>query len=164
MLPVITTHSSVEFWKFQDTYKSRNFLYYFFLTPQYCVKSVRIRSFFGSYFRTFGLNMERYSVSFHIQYKQGKIQTKKTSNTDTFQTVSGFIQNQQLLIYYYYFNNNLFQRYAQAFSELCQTFLMEFFRFFCYVMLCYVFFILIWRDAALYMKIQSNYSQITITE
>ena len=53
----------------------------------YCVKSVRIRSFSGSYFPSFGLNTERYSVSLRIQSECGKIRTRKTSNTDTFHAV-----------------------------------------------------------------------------
>ena len=43
----------------------------------HCVKSVRIRS------PPFGLNTERYGVSLRIQYKCGKIRTRKTPNTDT---------------------------------------------------------------------------------
>ena len=54
----------------------------------HCVKSVRIRSFSGPYFLAFGLNTERYSVSFRIQSKYGKIQTRITPNTDTFHVVT----------------------------------------------------------------------------
>ena len=39
----------------------------------HCVKSVRIRSYSGSYFPALGLNVERYSV-----------RTRITPNTDTF--------------------------------------------------------------------------------
>ena len=49
-----------------------------------CMKSVRIRSFSGTYFPAFGLNTERYFVSFRIQSKCGKIRTRKTPNTDFF--------------------------------------------------------------------------------
>ena len=42
-----------------------------------CVKSVRIRSFSGPYFLVFGLNMERYGVSLHIQTEGDKIRTIK---------------------------------------------------------------------------------------
>ena len=52
-----------------------------------CVKSVRICSFSGPHFPKFGLNTERYGVSFRIQSKCGKIQTSKTPNTDTFHAV-----------------------------------------------------------------------------
>ena len=48
----------------------------------YCVKSVRIRSFSGPHFPTFGLNMERDTV--RIRSKGGKIRTRKTRNMDTF--------------------------------------------------------------------------------
>ena len=51
------------------------------------VKSVRVRSFFGHYLPTFGLNTERYRVSLRIQSECGKIRTRKTPNTDTFYAV-----------------------------------------------------------------------------
>ena len=51
------------------------------------VKKVRIRCYSGLYFPVFGLNMERYSVSLRIQYKCGKIRTRITPNTDTFNPV-----------------------------------------------------------------------------
>ena len=51
------------------------------------VKSIRIRSFSGSYFPAFGLNTERYGVSLCIQTKWGKIRTRKTPNADTFHAV-----------------------------------------------------------------------------
>ena len=49
-----------------------------------CVKNVRIRSFSGPYFPSFGLNTERYRVSLRIQSKCGKMQTRKTPNRGTF--------------------------------------------------------------------------------
>ena len=52
------------------------------------VKSVRIRSFSGPYFLAFRLNTETYGLSFRIQSKWGKIRTRKSPNTDTFQAVS----------------------------------------------------------------------------
>ena len=48
---------------------------------QHCVKSVRIRSFSGPYFPASGLNTER------LQSECGKIQTRKTPNTDTLYAV-----------------------------------------------------------------------------
>ena len=54
---------------------------------EYCVKSVRIRSFSGLYFPAFGLNTGRYSVSLRIQSECRKIRTRKTPNTDTFDVV-----------------------------------------------------------------------------
>ena len=50
-------------------------------------KSVRIRSFSGPYFPTFGLNMERYEVSFRIQFECRKLRTRKPPNTNTSQAV-----------------------------------------------------------------------------
>ena len=38
----------------------------------YCVKSIRIQSFYGPYFLAFGRNTERYRVSLSIQSKCGK--------------------------------------------------------------------------------------------
>ena len=53
----------------------------------HCVKSVRIRSYSGPYFPTFGLNTERYGVSLPIQCEYGKMRTRITPNTDTFHAV-----------------------------------------------------------------------------
>ena len=52
-----------------------------------CVKSVRIRSFFGLFLPIFGLTTEIYSVNLRSQSKCEKIQTRKTLNTDTFHVV-----------------------------------------------------------------------------
>ena len=52
----------------------------------HCVKSVRIWCYSCPHFPTFGLNTERYGVSLRIQSECGKIQTRKTRNTDTFHT------------------------------------------------------------------------------
>ena len=49
----------------------------FRVNDKHCVKSVRIWSFSGPYFPAFGLNTERYGVSFGIQSRSGKIQTRK---------------------------------------------------------------------------------------
>ena len=54
---------------------------------RHCVKSVRIRSFSGPYFPSFGLNTERYGASLRIQFECGEIRTRITSNTDTFYAV-----------------------------------------------------------------------------
>ena len=51
------------------------------------VKSVRIRSLSGLYFPTVVLNTEKYGLSLRIQSECGKIQTRKTPNTDTFHAV-----------------------------------------------------------------------------
>ena len=53
----------------------------------YCVKSVRILSYSGSYFPAFRLNTEKYAVSLCIQSKCGKMRTRITPNTDTFYAV-----------------------------------------------------------------------------
>ena len=50
----------------------------------HCVKSVRIWSYSGLHFPTFGLNTERYGVSHRIQSECGKMWTRITPNTDTF--------------------------------------------------------------------------------
>ena len=51
------------------------------------MKSVRIRSYFGSHFSAFGLNTERDGLSLCIQSECGKMRTRKTPNTDTFYAV-----------------------------------------------------------------------------
>ena len=48
------------------------------------VKSVRIRSWSGLDFPTFGLNTKRQGLFLRIQSECGKIQTRITPNTDTF--------------------------------------------------------------------------------
>ena len=53
----------------------------------HCVKSDRIWKFSGPYFPAFGLNTEGYFISPRIQSERGKIQTRKTPNTDTFYAV-----------------------------------------------------------------------------
>ena len=53
----------------------------------HCVKSVRIRSYFGLHFPAFGLNTERYGVPLRIQSKCGKMRTRITPNTDNFHAV-----------------------------------------------------------------------------
>ena len=57
-------------------------LFHEMLNHRHCVKNVRMPNFSGWYFSAFGLNTERYGVSLHIQSKCGKIQTRKTPNTD----------------------------------------------------------------------------------
>ena len=51
-------------------------------------KSVRIWSYSGPYYPAFGLNMERYSVSFFIQSECRKIRTRITPNTRNFYAVT----------------------------------------------------------------------------
>ena len=51
------------------------------------VKSVCVRSHSGPHFSAFRLNMERYSVPLCIQSKCGKMRTRVTPNTDTFDAV-----------------------------------------------------------------------------
>ena len=49
----------------------------------HCVKRVCILGFSGLYFTAFGLNTGIYEINLRIQSKCGKIQTRKTPNTDT---------------------------------------------------------------------------------
>ena len=44
-----------------------------------CVKNVQIRTFSGPYFSVFELNMKIYSVNLRVQYRYGKIRTRKNS-------------------------------------------------------------------------------------
>ena len=64
----------------------------FFLFPKDCTSwqlrdKFHIRSYSGPQFPAFGLETERYGVSFHIQLESGKVQTRITPNTDTFYAV-----------------------------------------------------------------------------
>ena len=59
----------------------------FFLNLKHCLKSVRYRSFCGSYFPAVRLNTQRYGVPLRAQSECGKIRTRKTPNTDTFHAV-----------------------------------------------------------------------------
>ena len=53
-----------------------------------CLEIVRIRSFSGPYFSAFRLSTKRYGASLCIQFKCGKIRTRKTPNTATFHAVN----------------------------------------------------------------------------
>ena len=54
-------------------------------------ESVRIRSYSGPYFPSFGMNTKKYSVSLRIQSNCRKIRTRITPNTDTFYEVSFYL-------------------------------------------------------------------------
>ena len=62
------------------------------------LKSVRMRSFSCPYFSVFRLNKERYRVSLCIQSECGKIRTRKTPKTYTFQVVSVTNETEKELI------------------------------------------------------------------
>ena len=74
----------------------------FFNVQWHCVKSVRIRSYSGSYFPAFGLITERYTVSFRNQSERSKVRTRLIPNTDTFYAVLPMVS---LQIYGIYQNN-----------------------------------------------------------
>ena len=59
-------------------------IYFYFLQYSHFLRSVRIRSYSGLYFPSFGLNTEKYIVSLRIRAEYGKIRTTITFNTDTF--------------------------------------------------------------------------------
>ena len=54
--------------------------------PNHCEKSVRIQSYSRPYFPVFGLNTERYGI--FIQSECGKMRSRITPNTDTFNAVN----------------------------------------------------------------------------
>ena len=54
----------------------------------HCVKTILVWSFSGPHFPIFRLNTQRYPVSLGIQSECGKMQTRKTSNTDTLHAVN----------------------------------------------------------------------------
>ena len=70
----------------------------------HCVKSARIRNYFGPYFPAFGLNAERYSVSLRPQSEWGKIRTRITPNTGTFYAVT-FCRFSSFFLYFHLENN-----------------------------------------------------------
>ena len=79
----------------------------------HCVKSVRIRSYSGPHFPTFGLNTERYSVSLFIQSNCGKMRSRITSNTDSFCPASKYILQDKITVLFSTFNSepiNLLQK------------------------------------------------------
>ena len=80
-------HNSYLFVNGKADNKNVNFSSQFCL-GSHCVKSVHIRSYSGPYFPAFGLNTERYGVSFRIQSECRKIWARITPNMETFQTVS----------------------------------------------------------------------------
>ena len=53
----------------------------------HCMKSVHIGRYSGLHFPAFGLNTERYGVSFRIQSECGKMRTRTAPNTDAFYAV-----------------------------------------------------------------------------
>ena len=63
------------------------------------VKRVPIRSYSAPYFHAFGLNTERYGVSF--QFEIGKIRNRITPNTDTFHGVTMNYLTQNNILYRY---------------------------------------------------------------
>ena len=63
----------------------------------HCIKSVRIRSYSGPHFPTFGLDRDRCSVSLRIQSECRKMRTRITPNTDTFHAVPLSIESTLLL-------------------------------------------------------------------
>ena len=54
------------------------------------VKRVRIRSYSGPYFPTFGLNTKKCGVSLRIKSEWEKMRTRITTNADSFYAVSLF--------------------------------------------------------------------------
>ena len=72
----------------------------------HCVKSVRIQSYSGPYFPTFGLNKERYGISPRIQAKWGKKRTRIIPNTDSFYAVLHLRCLTELSIYLCVWQNN----------------------------------------------------------
>ena len=61
------------------------------MAHQHCVKSVHIWCYSGPHFSAFGLNTERYRISLCIQSECEKMQTRITSNTDTFHSAQKII-------------------------------------------------------------------------
>ena len=88
------------------------FLYYG--ENKYCVKSVCIWSFSGPYFPT----SPYFSVSRRIQSEFGKIQTRKTRNTDTFYAVK-FRNHFRILPWVKEVRKKLIQLFATLLDHCC---------------------------------------------
>ena len=103
------------FWHLYMTYKVYIYIH--------CVKSVFIRGYSGPDFPAFGLNAERYSISFRIHFKCGKMRTKIIPSTDTFYAVIHlyiFIFSYTCIYIYIYANNiNICIHIYLSISILC---------------------------------------------
>ena len=78
------------------------------------MKSVHIRRYSGLHFPAFGLNTERYGVSFRIQSECGKMRTRLTLNRDTFYAVHPaalIIKISKLNVKKSSYFKNIFQKY-----------------------------------------------------
>ena len=99
----------------------------------HCVKSVRIRSYFGLHFLAFGMNTERYGVSLHIQSECGKMRTRITLNTDTFHAVwrtkffldMWFLQWYRTLLWTIFWSNKT-QQWIKLLQKAKKTYLLNF--------------------------------------
>ena len=65
---------------------------------KHVVKRVKYGVFYGPYFPTFELNMEKYSVSLRIQFECGKIRTRKNSVFGHFSCSAGISNLEKCLI------------------------------------------------------------------
>ena len=70
-----------------------------FFPDSHCLKCVRTRGFSSLHFLVFGLNMEKYPVSFCICSKFQKIWTRKTKNTDAVNGVATTAMVQQVSLW-----------------------------------------------------------------
>ena len=70
-----------------------------FFPDSHCLKCVRTRRFSSLHFLVFGLNMEKYPVSFCICSKFQQIWTRKTKNTDAVNGVATTAMVQQVSLW-----------------------------------------------------------------
>lgn len=70
-----------------------------FFPDSHCLKCVRTRGFSSLHFLVFGLNMEKYPVSFCICSKFQKMWTRKTKNTDAVNGVATTAMVQQVSLW-----------------------------------------------------------------
>ena len=70
-----------------------------FFPDSHCLKCVRTQRFSSLHFLVFGLNMEKYPVSFCICSKFQKIWTRKTKNTDAVNGVATTAMVQQVYLW-----------------------------------------------------------------
>ena len=84
----------------------------------HCVKSVCIQIYSGPHFLEFGLNAERYSVSLRIQSECGKMRSRITRNTYTFDAL--FINYKSFIRSYLDYGDNIVEKTFRNYFNINQ--------------------------------------------
>ena len=125
-----------------------------FFPDSHCLKCVRTRGFSSLHFLVFGLNMEKYPVSFCICSKFQKMWTRKTKNTDAVNGVATTAMVQQVSLWLTSVSksdlrkskkNQAIQEIPKTFKKILATFL----------------FLLPYRQVAIHIY-KTSYSELAI--